>query len=111
MIMVAGGAPRRMKSATALLLYLELVADTVGFATGLWAWVWSPLRSRFLPAATGTPESCAPTGASRIERVAVGAAAPMYLLHTVRLAIYVSPGRGLRERQGQERRVRPQTLT
>jgi len=45
-------------------------------------------------------ESSAPIGENWIERVAVAAAAPIYLLHTVRLAIYVSPGGGLRECRG-----------
>jgi hypothetical protein len=96
-IVVAGGAPHRMKSATALLLYLELVADTIGFTTGLWTWVWSPLRSGYRAASTGTSQGPARIDERWIEHVAVLAAVPIYLLHTIRLAIYVIPGRGLRK--------------
>src|SRR5262249_35702609 len=95
-IMVAGGAPRRMKRLTALLLYLELVADAIGFAAGLWAWVWSPPRSRTLAATTGNSRSW-PIGASWPERVAVAAAVPIYLPRPTLLAICVSPGQGRRD--------------
>jgi hypothetical protein len=102
-IMVAGGAPRRMKRLTALLLYLELLADANGFIAGLWAWVWSPPRSPALAATTGESGRGGSISASWPGRVALAAAAPIYLLHTIRLAIYASPGRGLRAGSAERR--------
>jgi hypothetical protein len=55
----------------------------VAAASGLWVWIWQPLaRHR---AATQW-QMC-------LNRIAVAA---MFMLHTARMAIYLSPGHGLR---------------
>jgi hypothetical protein len=94
--MIRSGAPLSMKPLTALLLYAELVADAIGCGVGLWAWVFWPLRLRFLTRTHATARRRDPPDASWLSRVALAAAGPIYVLHTIRLFIYISPGRGLR---------------
>jgi hypothetical protein len=94
--MIRSGAPLRMKPLTALLLYTELVADAIGCGVGLWAWVFWPLRLRFLTRTHATARRRDPPDASRLALVAWAAAGPIYVLHTIRLVIYIRPGRGLR---------------
>jgi hypothetical protein len=94
--MIRSGAPLRMKPRTARLLYAELVADAIGCGAGLWAWVVWPLRFRFSTRTHATSRRRDPPDASWLGGVAMAAAGPIYVLHTIRLLIYISPVRGLR---------------
>jgi hypothetical protein len=93
--MIRGGAPLRMKPLTARLLYAELVADAIGCGAGLWAWVVWPLRLRFSTRTHATAQRRDPPDASWLGRVELAAAGPIYVLHTIRLLIYISPGRSV----------------
>jgi hypothetical protein len=86
--MIASGAGHRLRSVPHLLLFVETALDGLAVVTGFWAWVWQPfVRS--------TPKQSAEP-AARTTPVAAGAWLAASVVHTVRMAIYVSPGRGLR---------------
>ena len=82
MAMVAGGSPARLRRVPAALLYLELGAGVAASAAG-----WRTLMS-------ARPAGQAPAaGADNVRRAAVAA---LFTLHTIRFAIYLSPGQGRR---------------
>jgi hypothetical protein len=82
MAMVAGGVPGRLRRVPAALLYLELGAGVVASAAG-----WRTMVSA--PSADQAPAA----GAGKVRRAAVAA---LFALHTIRFAIYLSPGQGRR---------------
>jgi hypothetical protein len=103
--MVATGTPRRLQPVPRLLLYVEAAMDGLAAVAGFWTWVWRPFsrptrakragrgvgrhwRWRTLPSARGM-------GTAWITPVAIGAWMVALILHTARMAIYISPGRGL----------------
>ena len=98
--MVFTGAPRRLRPLPAVLLLIELATAGVVLAAGAEAWLCR-LRRAATPR-TGPPKELAPVNARppahdpRREPAAIAAAAT-FLIHTVRQAIYVSPGHGRRE--------------
>jgi hypothetical protein len=106
--MVAAGTARRLAFVPRLLLFAETAVDGLTVVVGFWAWVWRPfvrpvlgerasqgqhrwLRTR--PTASGTDRSWATP-------VAIVGWMAALVLHTARMAIYISPGRGLRKSAG-----------
>jgi hypothetical protein len=81
---VASGVPRRLRAVPRLLAFVELGADAVATLAGGVA----------VARHTGSP---APSEEHRTDAVLHVAAVAAFALHTVRLAIYLSPGRGLRD--------------
>lgn len=80
--LTVSGAPARLRPLPRLLLFAEDAAAGMSVAAGLWAWGWARQR---------------PGRA----QVAAGAAAATLTLHTVRFAIYLSPGHGCGDPGGQ----------
>jgi len=88
---VVTGAPARLRTFPRLLAYAELVVDGLATLSGFWVWVWQPfVAPRFGHQSRTRPTAWAP----RLSKLPVVA---MFVLHTVRMAIYVSPGQGRRE--------------
>jgi len=83
--MIRGGAPGRLRPIPAALLRAELTVAVAACITGL-----GPLL------ASRPAGSAAPQRASTVENARRGAVALLFALHTVRFAIYLSPGRGRR---------------
>lgn len=97
--MVAGGAPGRLRVVPRLLLFLELAANVTAVVAGFRRWVAEPMFGR----APEKVQSAERTGerhgsdtsiASAKLRVSEVAAGIVFILHTARMAIYLSPGRG-----------------
>jgi hypothetical protein len=117
--MLVAGVAHRLRVLPQVLLVAEAAVDCLAAGTGFCAWVWRPLvhpalmrcakhASTVVPlrqAAQEWPRASA-TGASWVTPVAVGAWMTALILHTARVAIYISPGRGLRH-VAAERNGRP----
>jgi hypothetical protein len=82
--MIAAGAPRRLRRAPALLLWLELGAGSVATVSGL-----PGLRG----AASADGATSTPPAWETVRRVAVAA---LFGLHTIRFQIYLRPDQGRR---------------
>ncbi len=82
--MVAGGAPKRLRTFPALLLRIELAAGAVAVVTGLTA----ILRPR---------QAVERSAAGAVEAVRRGAVGTLFGMHTYRFWIYLQPGQGRRE--------------
>jgi hypothetical protein len=80
LVLVAGGAPRRLARIPADLLVLELAAATLAGTVGL-----RPVLAR------QSAGAALPARAAAVQRAAGGA---LFLLHTIRFRIYLSPGHG-----------------
>jgi hypothetical protein len=104
--MLIGGAPRRLQVLPRRLLYAETALDGLATAAGFLAWVWQPfVRPALLERG---PKGARPSrrvrawrhargsGAVWVAPVAVAAWMAALVLHTARMAIYISPGRGLK---------------
>jgi len=91
--MVGTGVPGRLRPVPRLLLIAELTTFGVATSAALWAWVGRALVNR--RAAAGGGASASAAHAPRL--VATLAAAASFVLHTVRYAIYLSPGHGRQE--------------
>ena len=89
--MVLTGTPARLKVLPRALLYAELGSAAVATCLGLAAWLRPVGRVR-APSGTSSP-----TGSSTLNDVASSMAALTFLLHTLRQAIYLTPGQGRRE--------------
>jgi len=83
--MVASGVPDRMEEIPAALLHLEAAVGVLASIAGL-----HPLLSARRDGRTASPRARA---ADNLRRAAVAAS---FALHTVRFAIYLSPGQGRR---------------
>ena len=83
--MVASGVPDRLDKVPAALLRLEAAVGVVASLAGL-----HPLLSARPDGRTASPQAGAADG---IRRAAVAA---LFALHTIRFAIYLSPGQGRR---------------
>ncbi len=81
--MVASGVPGRLEAIPAALLRLEAAVGVLASLAGL-----HPLLSGRQDGRTASPSAGA---ADNLRRVAVAA---LFALHTVRFAIYLSPGQG-----------------
>ncbi len=102
--MTATGAPAKLRRLPRLLLFAEVATSGVATVAGRWPWVWTPLVGR--PARRQDGGRTVEHGASKIrhgtaapsgqaaDHVATAAAAATFVLHTVREAIYLSPGHG-----------------
>jgi hypothetical protein len=92
-MMVAAGAGRRLRPVPRLLLFAETALDGLAVVAGFWAWVWRPYVRRAPRKRVGQ--------VGRVEMgnwvtpVAVAAWVAGFVVHTVRMAIYISPTRGL----------------
>lgn len=89
--MVLTGTPARLKVLPRALLYLELGSAATATCLGLAAWLRPVGRVR-APSSTSSP-----TGSSPLNAMASGIATLTFLLHTLRQAIYLTPGQGRRE--------------
>ncbi len=83
--MVADGAPGRLGRVPAALLYLELGAGVLASAAGC--------RTLLSARPAGPAATASTRGAENVRRAAVAA---LFTLHTIRFAIYLSPGQGRR---------------
>jgi hypothetical protein len=96
-VMLANGATRRLRVVPTLLLCAETVTDGLTATLGMWAWVWRPFVSPVLghksrPAQRQKGRS----NYTLVASLAASAWAVSLAIHTARMAIYVSPGRGLK---------------
>jgi hypothetical protein len=104
--MIAMGAPRRLNVLARLLLYAETIVDGIAALAGFWAWVWQPFVRPRLASRTETrawrrrrvrAHKCAgERNNDQVTRVAAATWMAAMLLHVTRMAIYISPTRGLR---------------
>jgi hypothetical protein len=85
MAMVAGGSPGRLRRVPAALLYAELGVGVVASAAGC--------RALLGARPAGQAAAASTCGAGNVRRAAVAA---LFALHTIRFAIYLSPGQGRR---------------
>jgi hypothetical protein len=93
--MVTSGVPDRLTPVPRLLLFAEVSVSATATLTGLWAWIVMPLFG----------ERERPYG--RVVPVATTASVATLVLHTVRFAIYLSPGQGrITPSQGSEQTER-----
>jgi hypothetical protein len=96
-VMLANGATRRLRVVPALLLCAETVTDGLTAIAGMWAWVWRPFISPVLahkskPAQRRKRRS----NYTWVTSLAASAWVVSLAIHAARMAIYVSPGRGLK---------------
>ena len=106
--MVAAGTARRLAFLPRLLLFAETAVDGLTVVAGFWAWVWRPFVRPVLGerASKGqhrwvrTQPTASGTDRSWVTPVAIVGWMAALVLHTVRMAIYISPGRGLRKSTG-----------
>jgi hypothetical protein len=100
--MVGAGTATRLRVISRVLLFAETAVDALATAAGFWAWVWRPFVRPVLmkPAGAHTVRrqvSMKREGATWVTPVAIAAWMSAMALHTARMAIYISPGRGLRK--------------
>lgn len=81
--MLAAGAASRLQAIPRLLLVGETVLDGLTVAAGVWAWVWRPWIHE--------------PGEEWIIPLAIALWTSILIVHTARMAIYLSPGRGLQK--------------
>ncbi len=106
--MLGGGAARRLEVVPRVLLFLEIAADGLAAAIGFWAWVWRAFPRTALPVRAGNDQ----IGLQWLRRhapqrqisdswatpLAMAAWMAALSVHIARMAIYISPSRGLRSR-------------
>jgi hypothetical protein len=85
--MIAAGAGGRLRTVPRLLLYTEAVVDGLAMVSGCWAWVWEPFLR---------PKGLRPKAHIWVALVAITSWIAASIVHTARMAIYISPDRGLR---------------
>jgi hypothetical protein len=105
--MVGAGTAERLQVIPRLLLFAETAVDALAMVMGFWAWVWRPFIRPVLmkPAGAHTVRRRWPRrrlsvnreGATWVTPVAVAAWMAAMTLHTARMGIYISPGRGKRK--------------
>ncbi len=109
-IMLAEGTARQLRLIPRLLLFAETALDGLATGVGFWAWVWQPFVRPLLAerASTGAARlrwlrrrwrrmPAKGTRTSWATPVAIVAWMSALVVHTARMAIYVSPGRGRRK--------------
>jgi hypothetical protein len=98
----ASGAPRRLRRAPRVLLFVELVIDGVATFAGCRASIRRLVAGRSAAASQETPagqkgaQQESMVGTRRAPDVTTIAAVASFALHTLRMAIYLSPTRGLK---------------
>jgi hypothetical protein len=90
----ATGSAARLRTIPRLLAYAEIPCDATAAALAFWAWV----RPQLFRRRTGGSDRMESEGSPG--RLAYLGLIATFALHTVRMAIYISPGRGV---------ARPQT--
>jgi hypothetical protein len=99
---IASGAPRRLRRAPRVLLFVELVVDGVATFAGCRAWIGRSVAGRSVAASPETPAGPkgehrgGVAGKRRAAQVTTITAVASVALHTLRLAIYLSPTRGVK---------------
>lgn len=103
--MLAMGTARQLRAIPRLLLFAETALDGLATAAGFWAWLWRPFVRPLLEKRGGaalarhqrmrlhTPAK--ETGATLVTPAATALWMAALVVHTARMAIYISPGRGL----------------
>jgi hypothetical protein len=81
--MLAAGAASRLQAIPRLLLVGETMLDGLTVAVGIWAWVWRPWAHE--------------PGEEWIVPLAIALWTSILVVHTARMAIYLSPSRGLQQ--------------
>lgn len=107
LVLLATGTAQRLRVVPRLLLFIETALDWLATTAGLWAWVWSPFVRPMLAqrAGTGTRPRrrvharlpAKRNSTAWVTPLATAAWMAALVVHTVRMAIYISPGRGLRK--------------
>ncbi|MHB1413855.1 MAG: MBL fold metallo-hydrolase [Chloroflexota bacterium] len=92
---VITGTAARLRTLPRLLAYAEIVGDGLATLTGFWVWVWRPFV-----ASRQTARPRLRTAGDWVARLNAVAVAAMFVLHAVRMAIYLSPGQGRRDDRG-----------
>ena len=87
--MMAAGAGGRLRTAPRLLLYAETALDGLTIVSGCWAWVWEPFLR---------PKGGRPKARRWVAPLAITSWIAASAVHTARMAIFISPDRGLRTR-------------
>ena len=90
--MVTSEVPGRLKPLPRRLLFAEVSVSATATLTGLWAWTVMPLLGE--RAEHGRSHRAGESAHGRVVRVATTASVATLVLHTVRFAIYLSPGQG-----------------
>jgi hypothetical protein len=85
--MVAAGAGGRLRAVPRLLLYTETVLDGIAMVFGFWAWIWKPLLH---------PKRRSPMAHAWVAPLAITSWIAASVVHTARMANYISPDHGLR---------------
>jgi hypothetical protein len=88
--MVLTGVPARLRLLPRVMLYLELASAATAWLVGLAAWLRPTGRTRLRPAGSSLVEEPTDHPAART------VAALTFLLHTLRQAVYLTPGQGRR---------------
>jgi hypothetical protein len=113
------GTPRRLSPIPRLLLFAEVATAGIALAAGLRSWVWQPFSERtltiepaisaeasvveaapqkdaqaLLESTPGTQPTATEAQSGRIVSVKIAASIATIVLHTIRIAIFLSPGRG-----------------
>lgn len=85
MVFTAAGVPYRLRLLPRILSFVELITDGVATVLGFAAWIW--------PGYAGRERS----GSGWVAPASRIVSTITFALHTVRLAFYLSPSRGLRD--------------
>ncbi len=108
-VLLALGAAARLRPVPRLLLFAETALDGIATVAGFWAWVWRPFvrpaemkqpdtgarRLRKLPKGNQR-RAATKIGGTWVTTAAIGAYMAAQITHVARMAIYISPSRGLR---------------
>ncbi len=92
-VMLAEGAPGRLKPFPRWLLFTEMFTSGTGTLVGLWTWIGPGVVRRPSAVSNAGSEGIAPHRSITVH-VATAVAACTFSLHAIRQAIYLSPGHG-----------------
>ncbi len=111
-VLIALGAVARLRPIPRLLLFAETALDGIATVAGFWAWVWRPFvrpakmnkpgpgaRRRRTLSKGNQRRASKEIGGTWVTAVAIGAYMAAQGVHVVRMAIYISPSRGLRNQR------------
>ncbi|MGZ3603225.1 MAG: MBL fold metallo-hydrolase [Ktedonobacterales bacterium] len=107
LVMLATGTAQRLRAVPRLLLFAETALDWLATTAGFWAWVWRPFvrplpvgrtragatRRRWVRVRSPAKES----GTASVTALAIAMWMAALVVHTARMAIYISPSHGLRK--------------
>jgi hypothetical protein len=102
LLFAASGVPRRQGMLPRSLTVAELIVDGVATIIGFWACIMQPLLNHRVELSGRAGSSLRarqpiPQGMAQAVTVSRVAAVASFVVHTLRLSIYLSPSRGLRE--------------